>query len=74
MYSATAAVVVQSRLHEPWSVYHFASFWVRQKSITQFCERLALDPGVATARASDSGLCLRLFWRVINVHVCMYVS
>jgi len=31
LYSAAAAVVVQSRLHEPCSVYYFASFYVQQK-------------------------------------------
>jgi len=31
LYSATAAAVVMSRLHEPCSVYYFASFYVRQK-------------------------------------------
>jgi len=30
VYSVTAAAVVESRLHEPCSVYYFASFYVRQ--------------------------------------------
>jgi len=31
LYSATAAAVIQSRLHEPCSLYYFASFYARQK-------------------------------------------
>jgi len=37
--SATAAAVVQSRLHEPRSVYYFASFYVRQKFSCNFVPR-----------------------------------
>ena len=39
MYSATAAAVVQSRLHESCSVYYFASFYVRQKVSCSFAPR-----------------------------------
>jgi len=33
LYSAGAAAVIQSRLHEACSVYYFASFYVRQKLV-----------------------------------------
>ena len=36
LYSATAAAVVQSRLHEPYSVYYFALFYVLQKVSCSF--------------------------------------
>ena len=39
-----AAAVVQSRLHEPCSVYYFASFYVGQKVARSF----AADPSYVT--------------------------
>ena len=48
LYSATEAVVVQSRLHEPCSVYYFASFYVRQKKFMYFRAIVAPDRGSAT--------------------------
>ena len=36
LYSATAAAVVQSPLHEPCSAYYFAPFYVRQKVSCSF--------------------------------------
>jgi len=36
LYSTTAAAVVQSRLHEPCSVYYLASFYARQKVLCSF--------------------------------------
>jgi len=42
LYSETAVMVVESRLHEPCSVYYFASFYVRQKVS---CSFVPLTPG-----------------------------
>ena len=36
LYFATAAAIVQSRLHEPCSLYYFALFYVRQKVSCSF--------------------------------------
>ena len=40
---ATAAAVVQSRLHEPRSVYYFASFYVRQQFQLALCPRRTIS-------------------------------
>jgi len=55
LYPATAAVVVQSRLHEPCSLYYFASFYVRQKVSCRFVPpRTSLCP-LAPDLAPDPG-------------------
>ena len=36
LYCATSAAVIQSRLHEPCSVYYFALFYMRQKASCSF--------------------------------------
>jgi len=50
LYSATAAVVVQSRLREPTgsSVCYFASFYVRQEVLCIVLGPVAPDPGDTT--------------------------
>jgi len=42
--TAAAAAVVQSRLHEPYSVYYFASFYVRQKVSCSFVHHTPATP------------------------------
>jgi len=54
LYSAIAAAVVQSRLHEPCSVYYFTSFYVRQTVSCSFVPLLVPDPGMpVTTRSTD---------------------
>ena len=51
LYSATAAAVVQSRLHETCSVYYFASFYVRQNVLCSLVLAPSHEnPGDATDR------------------------
>ena len=57
LYSATAAAMVQLRLHEPCSMYYFASWSVRQKVSYSF---------VPLPFASDSGDATVSEWAVMR--------
>jgi len=61
LYSATAAAVVKSPMHEPCSVYYFASCYVRQKVSCSFVSPLAPDSSDTIENHPHTHI--RLTWR-----------